>query len=46
MKYFLIGFVIWFALGWFPQLVKAWIVNFKVWRAKKKAKKCDLWIYE
>lgn len=45
MKYFLIGFGVWFLLAWFPQFVKAWIIQAKIKREKKKASENDKWMY-
>lgn len=46
MKYFLIGFAIWFAIAWLPQFVKSWITDWKIKRAKKRANPNDAWKYE
>ena len=46
MKYFLIGFAIWFMLGWFPQFVKAWLLEIRYKLEKRKASRDDKWIYE
>ena len=46
MKYFLIGFAVWFAVVWFPWFVRSWINDIKFMIGKKKAKQRDKWIYE
>ena len=45
MKYFLIGFAIWFAGAWLPQFIKSWIVDIKMLWGRKHYKGDDQWIY-
>lgn len=45
MKWVLIGLGVWFLLAWFPQFVKAWIIQAKIKREKKKASENDKWMY-
>ncbi len=45
MKWVLIGFGVWFLVAWFPQFVKAWIIQAKIKREKKKASENDKWMY-
>ena len=46
MNYFLIGFVIWFMLGFGIQLIKAWIWEIGFQWKKRHAKGDDKWTYE
>ena len=46
MKYFLIGFGIWFMLAWFPQFVRAWIIDIRLLWKRKHANRDEKWIYE
>lgn len=46
MKYFLVGFAVWFAVTWFPWFIKSWVTNIKIWWAKKHASRNDQWMYE
>ena len=46
MKYFLIGFGIWFIVTWFPHFLKAWFLNIRLWRKRKHANHNEKWIYE
>lgn len=46
MKYFLIGFAVWFALAWLPQFIKSWFVDISLWWKRKHANEDDKWIYE
>ena len=45
MKYFLIGFALWFAIGWLPQLVRAWIIEAHLAYQRKHYKGDDAWTY-
>lgn len=45
MKYFLIGFAIWFALAFLPQLIKAWIWEAIFQWKKRHYKGDDAWTY-
>lgn len=45
MKYFLIGFAIYFAIAWLPQLIKAWAIKIRYRLAKKRACEDDEWIF-
>lgn len=45
MKYFLIGFAIWFAGAWLPQFIKSWIVDIRLWWKRKHCNGNDKWIY-
>ena len=46
MKYFLIGFAVWFALGFGIQLIKAWVLQIKFAWKRKHADDNDKWVYE
>ena len=46
MKYFLIGFAIWFAITWFPWFIKAWVIDISLWWKRKHAYYEDKWMYE
>ena len=46
MKYFLIGFAVWFFLAFGTQFIKAWIMELRFKRAKKHAKRSKKWMYE
>ncbi|MBQ5930004.1 MAG: hypothetical protein IIX02_04350 [Clostridia bacterium] len=46
MKYFLIGFAVYFAVAWLPQFARCWINGIRYKIGKKKAKPCDKWAYE
>jgi hypothetical protein len=46
MKYFLIGFAIWFMVAWGTQFLKAWFMEIRFNREKKRAKGSDRWVYE
>jgi hypothetical protein len=46
MKYFLIGFAIWFALAWLPQLIKSWFKDIRMRWKRKHCNHNDKWIYE
>lgn len=46
MKYFLIGFAVWFMIGYGIPLIKAWIWNIGFWWKKKHAVRDDQWMYE
>lgn len=45
MKYFLIGFAIYFAIAWLPQFVRAWVLDIRYKFAKKRANENDEWMY-
>lgn len=45
MKWVLIGFGVWLLVAWLPQFVKAWIIQAKIKREKKKASENDKWMY-
>ena len=46
MKYFLIGFSIYFAIAWMPQLIMAWIIDIRFWWKGKHDKSDDDWTYK
>ena len=46
MKYFLIGFAVWFAIAWLPQFIRAWVMDIRIWWEKKHAKRDKKWMYE
>ncbi len=46
MKYFLIGFAIYFAVMWLPWFVRGWVAEWQYRRAKKRADEDDEWMYE
>ena len=45
MTYFLIGFLIWFAIAWLPQLVMAWIAAARLAYQRRHYKGDDAWVY-
>ena len=46
MKYFLIGFAVWFAIAWLPQFIRAWFLEIVYQWEKKHAKRDKKWMYE
>ena len=46
MKLFLIGFAVWFVLGFGIQFIKAWFWEIVFKRKKKRASQEDQWLYE
>lgn len=46
MKLFLIGFAAWFIAAYGIQLIKAWVLEIRYRREKKRASRDEQWIYE
>ena len=46
MKYFLIGFAVYFALAWLPQLAKYWWFRIVYAWKRKHADHDEKWLYE